>query len=271
MYIINYSSGGLGNRLKPMGTCFNIAKETNRKLAMVWKPTLRCNCNFEDIFDNIIEKIDLDSLNPEEVSIYSDPGYISHDANLNGDYSFLNLFKKTGICNSLDDIKNIKYDIKKYIIIYNNTTTPGYDDIKEFLVSLEPKSDIKEKVNAFSILNSIDKNVIGVHARCTDFNLPYTYYLNLMNTIDQNLKMFVCSDSKEFEEIAKDMFGSRVIIRIDKKYVYKQSSTGTWTNNVSTPTDVVKDSLVDLYILTNTNFVISHPDSTFAHLVKILN
>ena len=44
--IICYCSGGLGNRLKPIASCWAIANLTGRELVVVWEPTLRCMAPF---------------------------------------------------------------------------------------------------------------------------------------------------------------------------------------------------------------------------------
>ena len=62
--IINWSGGGLGNRLKPMGSCAMMARKTDRTLGMVWKPALRCLAPFDSLFLNFIPQFNISIFDP---------------------------------------------------------------------------------------------------------------------------------------------------------------------------------------------------------------
>ncbi len=62
------------------------------------------------------------------------------------------------------------------------------------------------------------------------------------------------------------MWGDRIITRSDKIFVSKKNNNVKWVNNVNTPLDSIKDSLVDMYVLSNTDIKIYNKRSTFAHI-----
>lgn len=276
MKIINYASGGLGNRIKPLATCAFIAKMTGRKLGTCWVPTMRCQTNFHDLFENEIELFDHTQLTQlSHASIYSERPYIDHDSSLNNNHGLKFLSQRFRV-NPLSTTRNIIVDPSPNIIVYNNDFLDGYqysEVIKEIhgLIPLEP---LRKKVDEFAKENGINRSVIGVHARGTDFEpggITVNTYIEKMRMIDNNLRFFVCSDSIDYEQAIKAEFKDRVIFRRKDSYVYKENSNGSWQNNVQTPKESVQDSLVDLYLLARTNFKIFHQDSTFAHLAQILS
>jgi hypothetical protein len=267
-FIINYASGGLGNRLKPLGSCYIVSQQTNRQLTMTWDLAPACSANFNVLFKNDIPIIDLKSLDPAEVSIYSEPEWIEHDFRLNGSPNLYNLYSKSG-CKNLSRCNEMLTDTKKYIIVYSNTVLQGFEQIQPFIKLLQPIDELNKKINHFITLNNIDKNTIGVHARGTDFSgMSANSYIPAMKHFTN--KFYVCSDSKEIEFNIKNEFGNRVIVR-EKRYVDKYNkSSSTWVNNILRTSDSVQDAVVDLYILSKTNFQIYNKDSSFAEIAKLL-
>jgi ribonuclease HI len=268
MRIINWCAGGLGNRLKPLGSCALMALESNRTLAIQWKPALRCMAKFEDLYANDIQQIDLNSLDPDTVSLYTDASYVHHEMNLNGNSELLRFLNHNG-CKHFTQFDEILNDPAENVIIYNNDLCGSKTNISTFLHTLIPLPCIQDKIINFCQANQIDKSVIGIHARGTDFNVDVGYYINQIASLDANRRLYVCSDSQEFENAIRGAFGPRVIANQDKVYVSKERNGG-WVNNVKTPVDSVQDSLVDLHILAKTDFLISHPNSTFAHIAKYM-
>lgn len=270
--IINYCSGGLGNRLKPLASCYAISQLTGRKLEMYWHPTMRCGGIFDKLFTNTIDNIEYDWLHSvTNAKIYSYQSYIDHDANLNGNNQLQTLSRKFPVV-PLDRCHEILLDDAETIIIYDNGFLPGINLAKtnEFFKLLNPVDEIKQAVSSFCKSNNINKTVIGVHARGTDFEssgVSAEHYLNMIRThVKPGRRFLLCSDSKEYEDyIQKALPG--YIITIPKNNYVSKNGGGSWTNNVLTPHDSVKDSLVDLYTLAETSFLLYNESSTFAHIV----
>ena len=169
--IINYCSGGLGNRLKPMASCYAISQLTNRELQMYWHPTTRCGGIFNKLFTNDIKNIEIDKLvELNDVKIYSYQSYIDHDANLNGNHQLKRLSERFPVI-PLSRSNEILTDEAETIIVYDNGFLNGIDSniTTNFFGVLNPNDKIKSSVKEFCSQNLINTGVIGVHARGTDF------------------------------------------------------------------------------------------------------
>jgi hypothetical protein len=275
--IINYCSGGLGNRLKPFSSCYAISKLTNRELGMLWYPTMRCRSRFESLFSNKFpELIVQDIHDSNSVTIYSHQAWVDHDYSLNSNPVLKSLASKYGV-HPVDNSANIIKDNNKYIIVYSNDYLNGYElsACKQFFKFLTPNQDLSEKIKNRKEELQLDDSVIGVHARGTDFEpggVTVNTYLSKMQieyNLNKNVRFFVCSDSKDYENSIKNAFPNNTLFNEKQNWVHKHSSGG-WVNNVETPEESVRDSLIDMYLLSFTNFKIYHKDSTFAHVVKML-
>lgn len=273
--IINWCSGGIGNRLRPLSTCYAISKETGRTLSMCWQPTMRCMTEFKDLFKNDIETLsfnDLSLLN--SVSIYSEVAYVHHDAALNNNATLLNLMNKFG-CKTLDQTVHIRSDPADNIIVYDNNFFGNYDKNleKQFLKSLIPLDEITERIETVLKEKCIDKSWVGVHARGTDFEpggVTVNTYINAMRSFKKDTKFFVCSDSEDYEkEIISKVPTSYFYNK--RSYVCKSNMCAGWVNNVLTPKESVQEALVDLYLLSKTDIKIYNAGSTFAEISKLLD
>ena len=77
--VINYTTGGLGNRLRPLSSAYAISKEAGRELAQYWdnSTTNGVMANFDDLFENDIRIISAEELEQlDSFVIYSDLGII---------------------------------------------------------------------------------------------------------------------------------------------------------------------------------------------------
>ena len=95
--IINWCSGGMGNRLRPLSTCYTIHKTYDRQLGYCWQPSPGCQAKFNDLFIKDDEWYDLsydEITSLEDVSIYSEVEYIINDARLYNNNTLLNLYNK---------------------------------------------------------------------------------------------------------------------------------------------------------------------------------
>lgn len=271
--IINYCSGGLGNRLKPLASCYAISQITGRKLELCWHPTRRCGGIFEKLFTNQIDNIEIDSLRYcTNVRIYSEQCYIDHDAQVYGNKQLQELSRRFQVI-PLERCHEILIDDSDTIIVYDNGFLPGINQEKatEFFSVLQPNDCVKTAVASYCQENHINKSVIGVHARGTDFEasgVNAEYYLNLIKKeIKHGSKFLLCSDSKEYETYIRNALPHNVIIRDKSRYVTKADGGGSWVNNVETPHESVEEALVDMYVLAETDFKIYNSASTFAHLI----
>ncbi|MHA8108524.1 O-fucosyltransferase family protein [Aquirufa sp. A-Brett2-W8] len=272
-YIISYCSGGIGNRLLPLSSCFELSHKLSRNLGLVWNKTDICHAEFNNLYSNEIKNFRLIDLDPSEVSIYSNVDYIVGDMNMYKDPSLFNLYNKAGIKN-LSQLNEVFEDQKKYIIIYDNNLFLDFTDIQSFLKFLEPVNKIKNVINDFVSLNNINYNVLGIHARGTDFvDDKLDDYLSIINDYikaDNNCRILFCSDSRTWEVKVKDTFPNNVIVRKKNGYSKKSNFFRGWSNNTHRSEASVIEGIVDIYLLSYTNLVVYNKHSTFAQMVKHL-
>ena len=268
--IVNYCSGGLGNRLKPLASCGVISTDAKVNLGMFWQPTMRCQTHFNDLFKNQFQQFDDDTLGAlGNVEIHTVPWYIDHDLGLNRFRSLKSLsvnFPIRELSANMDHTHNI--------VVYNNDWLPTVpqEESNKFLKTLQPLDFLQDEIEKFCKENAIDKSVIGVHARGTDFEDGSDILGGYIRAIESVTgRVFVCSDSLDYENTLKSRFGDRIIFRKKQSYVCKHNPCQSWVNNVQTPMASVQESLIDLYILSRTNFTIYNPSSTFAHVALALS
>lgn len=271
MNVINYCSGGLGNRLMPLASCDLLAKSLGRNFLIYWKPAPRCMARFEAVYKNTYLTADLLNLDLNETCVYANYFDVVNDSQINNVNELLTIVNKIG-CIPVSHINQNNIPAKNNIIIYHNTVLPGYEDVSSYLKSLEPTDDISNYVSNFVKANDINKSVYGIHARSTDFvNSSFDNYQKVVDkiTIDDKLcKIYFCSDSPEWEQHIKKLYPNNIIIRQKEDIVKKMSLNDSWINNAYTSEAAVIEGLKDILILSKTNFVYYDANSTFAILVK---
>jgi hypothetical protein len=272
--IINYCSGGLGNRLIPLVSCMMFASAKQDELSIVWPQTPRCMAKFESLFENNIKQtsfLELEFLDLNDTVIYANYFDIVNDAQINNIQTFLKIADFIG-CLPINQL-NLN-EQKRNIIIYHNTFLPLYENINSLLKELKIKDSIIHYVNEFISSNAIDTNVYGIHARSTDFvGSSLDIYKNKIEEIlnaDNNSKIYFCSDNPEWEEIVKKLYQNNIIIRTKEDNVHKINKNYSWINNAFTSELAVVEGLKDILILSKTNITFYNPNSTFALLAKRL-
>jgi hypothetical protein len=272
-YIISYCSGGLGNRILPLSSCFELSTILNRTLGIVWNKTDSCFASFNSSFKNNILQIQLKDLKPEDVSIYSNESYIIGDNELNKDSSLFNLFNKVG-AKDLSRLNEIYQDDKKYIIIYDNHFFLNLEKSSLLLNFLEPIDSIMNEVDMFSKKNNISSEILGIHARGTDFieeNLKgYIKIINDYLAFDSMIKILFCSDNGKWETKIHSKFPNNVIIRKKNSYIKRKNIFLNWVNNIHRSETSVIEGLIDIHLLSITKFTVYNKKSTFAQLVNHL-
>jgi hypothetical protein len=274
MNLICYSSGGLGNRLRGLSSCYALSLLTNRKLQIIWDPALRCISNFNELYANNYELTTRESMSKlEEYKIYSIAESINNELYLNGYPELVSMAKQNGYYNI--ENPNVQHQILQdpveNIIICSNNFIVGSDQKIEskFLAKLLiPVKEVSNKIKSEQKKLKLNKKIVGVHARATDFiDVSTSFYIDQMININAD-KFFVCSDSLEVEHEIKEKFNEKIILRDSKEHVSKQNSEMSWVNNVRTSLESVKDAMVDMYLLAKTNFLVYDKRSSFSDIVR---
>ncbi|AYV77974.1 MAG: glycosyltransferase [Edafosvirus sp.] len=275
---------GLGNRLRALASAYNIAKETDRQLIIIWIPDHHCEAKFTDLFKlnylfknvTIIEDAcKLDLTDTIEYIIFENDHIIKNKII----YNYTESKDKY-----IDD--TTKHDI--FVIsacVLNNKHTEWYKELL-FLKNLEPVDEICSKIYNWSYEHEINE-MIGVHIRMgqTPENAKYEDISNYsesaklsltkwrnhshwkvftkeMDKILQknpNQKFFLCCDSDEiYEHILNDpKYKSHVFFY--KKHVYDRSIQQLQT------------AVIDVYLLSQTQSILGSNWSSFTELAKRLS
>lgn len=267
-YVISYSSGGLGNRMLPLGSILSLKDKHDIIPGVVWDSTLRCGALFNDIFQTSIKTFLLKDLPPEETVIFSNPEWIRHDLNLNGNSALFELSQKVPVL-PLESLNSPNFN-KKYSVIYHNTFFVSETELIKGLKELTPTNNIIQSVNDFCSINNINKQTIGVHVRGTDFiSTSFDPYLNqIRQLVSEGKKIFLCSDVPEWEYRALELYPNNITIRSDKSKLKKHNENSSWVNNVLTTKENTIDGMIDLLILNRCDVQIYDSHSTFAFLAK---
>lgn len=274
-YIISYASGGLGNRLLPLASCMELASKLGRKVGVIWNLTNRCHSRFNALFTNNIETklCSFKDIPTSSLKIYSNPTWIYDDWVMYKNDELYKLSNNTELIN-LENLQTIWEDEHDYIIIYHNTTFLNLNNTTKYLNSLCPTQYIQEEVRKFITTNNLNKEVIGIHARSTDFEEKsfeiYEREISCILEKNQNQKLLFCSDNPDWEDLAKKKFMENIIIRNKEYRITKVNENNSWSNNTYTPETCVIDGLIDAYILAETNLTLCNPMSSFAKLAIML-
>lgn len=273
--VINYTTGGLGNRLRPLASAYAVSKQTGRTLCQYWdsKTTNGTLAKFDELFENDIVELsseDLDAL--KSYRIYSDISSINRLSSKYGCHDLKNLVEK-GLGELSPQESYSSGDNKDNIIFYCNNFTPNTEKslCYEFIKSLRPVSAIQNKIDRDSAHLGLNKTIVGVHARGTDFGVDVDYYIRKMHGYPNSVKFFLSTDDLDYEKVICDVFKDRVITRPDRSHLTKEDKEKTWDYNFVISKEKSQDSIVDMYLLAKTDILIYHPASTFCEIVRILS
>ena len=159
------------------------------------------------------------------------------------------------------------------MIIYIPNTNTQF--CHEFLQTLRPITKLQKQIDEESNTLGLNKNIIGVHARGTDFNSPIDYYTNQIHThiqkYGENIKFFLSTDDLNYDNIIKKNFGDKIISRNSRLHLTKTQKNKPWDYNFVISKEKSQDSIVDLFLLSQTNIQIYHPKSTFSEIALIMS
>ena len=218
--VINYTTGGLGNRLRPLSSAYAISKETGRELAQYWdnSTTNGVMANFDDLFENDIRIISAEELEQlDSFVIYSDLGIIDRLSKKYGLHSLKKMANSGNgrVCTRESYQNN---NVESNVILYCNNFIPNTNRslCHEFIQNLVPVKEIREKIEMESESLGINKEIIGIHARGTDFNVDVSYYVNQIKQLlssNSELKFFLSTDDSDYEKIICNEFKGKIITR----------------------------------------------------------
>jgi len=278
MNIINYTTGGLGNRLRPLSSAYAISKTTGRELYQYWdkETTNGCLADFNDLFENNIKSISKEQLlELQSYKIYSDYAAISR---LSTKYGLRTL--KTMVDKNISSlIEREKYndsDTNDNIILYCNNFIPNtnINYCYDFIRSLKPIELIQNKIDIECSNLNLNKNIVGIHARGTDFGVAIKFYIDKIHDYinhNNNAIFFLSTDDDVFEKTICNTFGDKIITRKNRLHITKTDANKEWDYNFIISKEKSQDSIIDLFLLSKTNIQIYHQGSTFCQIANIIS
>ena len=151
--------------------------------------------------------------------------------------------------------------------------------ISKYLNLFVPERDIYKKAKKFIDENNIDKSVFSVHLRSWEFFFEIDkkkalgdydkrkgYLLKKIReeiALNRNIKIFLISDSSQVEKEFKNIFPKNIIIKEkkaslevnDKKEEMINDKNYNFETHLNRNEELVKESLIDLLIMSKTKFI----------------
>ena len=265
--IISSNGGGLGNRIKGLISIVRIGRFYNRKPLLHWPKNVLMGCDFKDLFDYKIKEINEDELKrllEEKHSFYRewlDNLKVKERIILFQCWRFTMLPKEIPrkFARVYPTIKgnNIDFEFKR---IPRNIREIILKELKELKINKK----IKERVEDFNKKNHIS-DMIGIHNRATDFqNSPDgrgkisttdLFFKRIKEILKEKpkVKFFLCTDSKETEELYKKEFGKKIFTFPKKNWDMSSFEASL-------------DALTDLLLLSKTKIILGTYLSTFTEM-----
>lgn len=276
--IINYCTSGLGNRLRSLASCYVIGKQTGRQFKIYWDNITPNGClaRFDELFKNPIETITLSEL-----------GYLKDCAVISEQYDAYREYDKFGR-SALKDLVNkygclgkdgFRYDLEQEnIVVFNNNFLASVDkDLSyKFIQNLEPTDEIQKRIDEEVKRLGLNKEIIGIHARGTDFGTEVSFYINqIKNWLKNNPNsiFFLSTEDPDYESQICQAFPGKILTANKKFYIQKVNQGDSWQNhnNFFITNEHAKEAVLDIFLLAQTNIQIYHNVSTFCEIAKIIS
>ncbi len=274
--LICYSSGGIANRIRPISCCLQLAEKSKREFFIFWEQSYRCEAHLNDLFENNFKYITKEEmLKLDSYTIYCGRSDSRHVYEAFGESLLEDLIKIHGTSSIGAHAMDLT-DQKENVVIISNgyLTNTDMNITKQFIRNLKPIKKIQDKIDRLEKELQISTEVIGVHARGSDFNVNVEEYeYNILEGLKRNpkVKFFICSDDYTFENYFQKKYPNNIIRNGNKKYVEQNDkSKNTWFDNTRVNIESAQDAIVDMYLLAKTNFLIYKPNSSFAELINIM-
>ena len=273
--VINYSQGAIGNRLLPLSSAYAISKTENRELYQVWSDSLTSNgtlAHFRDLFLNEIKELSSKNLSQLNEFVIYNRGSIQRLSSRYG-LEDLSHMSKRGEVRPVASYEENR-SVKNVIIYSDNMVQNSCKKLcQQFIKSLRPIPAIQKKIDLENGLLNLSKDIVGVHARGTDFmeahGFDVSYYLNKMKSYDSSVVFFLSTDDPSCEDVICHEFKGRVLTR-DRAHLVKSEDGQRWSYNFTITKELSQDAIVDIYLLSETSIEVYHPESTFCQLAKML-
>lgn len=274
--LICYCEGGLGNRLRPIPSCQQLAEKSGRELFIFWEKSYRCNAYYNELFEgnlNFITKEEMYKFN--SYTIYCSRWDANHIYESFGESLLKDLIEIHGTSSIGAHAMDLN-DTKENVIIISNgfLTNTDMKINKQFFKDLIPVKEIQEKIDFWNNKLQLNTNIIGVSARGTDFNVGkdfYEYHMREGIKRNPNVQYLICSDDNSYCKYLLNKFPNNSFPWGKKNYAIKlDTNKESWGNNTLLSKEATIEGIIDMYLLSKTNFLIHPENSSFAEMIKII-
>lgn len=270
-YIISDNGGGIGNRFKGLISILRLSEHLGREPLLHWPKNVLMGCDFNKLFDYKIKEIskeEVERIKKEgDSEIYRDwldNRYVKNKYLVIQCWRFL--MKKGELQKRFAKVyptmkgNNIDFE-------YGRVPEEVKQDVLKWIKKVEVKQDILKQVDEFYKKNNI-VDLIGIHLRRTDFKQSpdgrgeISTDESLFQKIDEilkknpNQKFFLCTDSKETENLVKNKYKDKIII-------YPKTKAVEWD---MTKPEASRCALIEVLLLSKTKKILGTYLSTFTEL-----
>ncbi|AYV86000.1 MAG: glycosyltransferase, partial [Solivirus sp.] len=279
--IVNVKNG-LGNRMRVLASAYVIAKETNRKLVVIWEADSHCQAKLTDLFKlnflfrdivivDCIDDIDVNG----SVQYYIEECDYGYSDNIVYDY-----FKTKGAY--IDD--TLPQDI--YVIsacVLNNSHT-SWEKETHFLKHLEVTDDIGVAIYEFTFKHKVF-DMIGLHIRMGQPIENYQY--EDISSYTEEAKASITkwrekshwsAFAKEMDFILKTQPNQKFLLCCDNPEIYremsekyKQTIVYLEKRHFDRSVDQIKSAVIDLMLLSKTKYIMGSNWSSFTEIAHRLS
>ena len=267
--------GGLGNRLRSLSACHKMAGITGRELMVWWIKDHRCPVEFNDLFDNNFEFVReefVDSIKESTVIyIHSLEGveFASDISSTPLMFDICNRFPREHVNFLRGSAVN---DQAETLIVFTDNFVGFEKEDKNFILSLNPNKEILDSIYFHIDKMDLNDQVIGVHARGSDFPVGgVDYYIDKMREMDSvDAIFYIASDDPRYVEDILNVF-PKALMRCGTVYPIKIDETKANRNNMIISRDVMIDGVIEMYLLAKTGVLIGHLRSSFFQISRVLS
>jgi hypothetical protein len=274
---VAYCDGGLGNRLATLFTACALTLRHKVKWRIIWPENNWCGANFSVLFSTSMQT---SSSHLSDFTPYLDRYiFVMHENQL--------LWKTNRVIDiatlrKFDDFAFVADSNRAPIFLYTNFPPPFVDvsNFSDLRALLRPRADLLEMANTFIDTFGINKSVIGVHIRKTDFSQDVNDEQLFQDiTASPTQKYYVCTDdavvSARFSELGNCIVFPKlhypIRLRSDGDWVAVSTDDQgrTFPSNISRSSSSVAEALIEMMILSKTT-IAPTSGSTFLRFAQFM-
>lgn len=280
---IAYCTNGLGNRLLPLASAMAYCQLSGRRLRVYWDDVTPSGClaPLARLFQNHFDPITLDEI--AALGMDQHVGLYSEHPNGQGVRREADRFQRTALLQLSQRVP--PQDVQALRLGDNNDTVLAFGN--EFLRavpaslsiqalrSLVPSQDIADRVAAEIEALQLSPGMPAVHARGTDFEVvdALAMYSDCIRRQIGGQRFYLSTEDAQLEAGLRQRFAGQLISRRDRLHLQLARDKQVWCEPDSYTNSVAHglDAMVDLYLLSCVQLVVTHPNSTFAAVAQHLH